>query len=155
MIINLKQKHSFKWAKSLGRNLTWLYHDFFYRRFINKLYKDTKELEKNFKHHYPRLMPDAMGSTACISCDLCSNVCPTKAINIKKPNLINFPDSIQVGEAPMHFYLDVTKCTSCHLCVEVCAVDALDLKGKYSDDQVDLVNIIQQEKALSESDSQD
>lgn len=155
MIINLKEKYKFILYKNSVRFISWVYHDFFFQRFVNKLVHDSQELKKNFKHLQPSLQKDSLGNPLCISCDLCIDACPEDALKLKKANLVNFPDSIQVGEAPMHFYLDTEKCTSCHLCAEVCAVEAIKLKRQYRDKKVDLVAISLEEKSHPEEASTD
>jgi len=138
MLVNLKYKEKFPLLKKWLRMFNVITLDFGQRFLIKKVYYDSKKLKKFFKLNYPQLTLDKAESTLCTSCKLCENVCPTKAIEIVKPNMINFPSSLVTGEAPLHFYLDTTKCTQCALCASVCYVNAIELSAIYQTDKVDL-----------------
>jgi len=140
MIVNIENKRPFKFLQSMINFVARIYHDLFYRRFINKLYHDSNQLNKFFRHKFPKLKLDPEGNTSCISCHLCQDVCPSSSIKIEKANLMNFPSSLKSGEAPLHFYLNVDSCTKCHLCAEICPVSALELSSHYSEKSVDLVS---------------
>lgn len=155
MIVNLKEKKHFQLFKQIGFFLIRFYRFAISKHQLKRLYHDSRQLMKYFRHNYPHFRQDAVGNTFCISCHLCQDVCPTKAIEIKKANLVDFPASLKTGEAPLHFYLDVQKCIKCHLCADVCLVDALNLDAKYEDLKVDLVAISQAEKAALVRENQD
>ena len=153
MIVNIADKKTFKFLKFLMIFLQRVYHDLFYRKFINRLFHDSNQLNKFFRHKYPSLKLDQQGNSSCVSCDLCQEVCPSNSIKIEKANLMNFPSSLKSGEAPLHFYLNVDSCTKCHLCADVCVVSALELSSSYNEKLVDLVVSKEDEIDHSESKS--
>ena len=147
MIVNISTRKPFRWIKLFIVLFTNFYHDVFYRRFINRLFHDSNQLNKYFRHKYPNLKQDHQGNTLCVTCHLCQDICPSKSIELKEAKLMNFPSSLKSGEAPLHFYLNVDTCTKCHLCADVCTVNALELSADYRDQKVDLVTVKEVEKA--------
>ncbi len=131
MIVNLFNRVKFPLIFKMKQILTVYTVDLqSYFRF-QKLYQDANHLKQFFKYDYPRLKLDLAGNSSCVSCDMCQQICPTQAIELKKTNMVNFPKSLTSGEAPLNFFLDVTACTKCGQCLDVCAVDALELKAHY------------------------
>ena len=96
-------------------------------------------MKEFFKVGYPSLKQNESDTTKCVSCMLCQEYCPAACLEITKPNMVNFPPSIKSGEAPLHFYLDVSACVKCGNCVAVCPTQALEMDAKYSALKVDLV----------------
>jgi formate hydrogenlyase subunit 6/NADH:ubiquinone oxidoreductase subunit I len=54
-------------------------------------------------------------STACVSCGLCVEFCPTSAIRFVG----------QLNTSPVSFELNIQRCVECSICIEICPVDAL------------------------------
>lgn len=73
----------------------------------------------------PRLKQNEKGESFCVSCGLCSEICPTSSIKIEKENAIRMPESLKSGPAPKTFLINQHSCVKCSLCVEVCPVKAL------------------------------
>lgn len=140
MIVNLESKERFPLLNKIIRQVNGLYIDVLSIFTNKKIFQDSVQLKTFFQLNYPKLKVDNVGNTNCISCELCQDVCPTKAINLQKANMINFPSSLTTGESPLHFYLDVSSCVKCGLCQDVCYVDALELTENYSSKKVDLVS---------------
>ena len=138
MIVNLKDQKRFNLFTKLIEIFVRLRFEFSRFRMMKKLFKDSQELQALFKQKYPHLKKDLEGNTLCVSCHLCTDICPSNSIEVKKSNMMNFPDSILEGEAPLHFYLDVESCTKCNQCSVVCALDAIELTGEYKAKKVDL-----------------
>lgn len=138
MIVNLKDQKKTPLFVKVIELFTHFTYEVSRYRMMKKLFKDSRELQGLFRQKYPELKKDIEGNTLCVSCHLCSDICPSNSIEVKKANMMNFPDSILEGEAPLHFYLDVESCTKCNQCVMVCAVDAIDLSADYKAKKVDL-----------------
>lgn len=138
MIINLK-KYQQNILLKFYFNLKSLIIDLFSSSKTKTLVNDSKYLDSYFVHKYPALKKDISGHLLCVSCNLCVEVCPTKALDLKKSGMLNIPQTLTSGEVPKNFYLDVKKCIKCHLCADVCFVKAIDLNRDYSDSKVDLV----------------
>ena len=138
MIVNLKEQKRFPFLMKTIEFFTQFAYDISKYRMMKKLFKDSEELQNLFRQKYPELKKDIEGNTLCVSCHLCTDVCPTNAIEVKKANMMNFPESIFEGEAPLHFYLDIESCTKCNQCAVVCAVDAIELNADYKSKKVDL-----------------
>lgn len=69
------------------------------------------------KARLPQLKRAQDSSTACISCGLCVDYCPTQALRLE-------------GEAhaqPNSFELNQLGCVECTICIKICPVDALEL----------------------------
>ncbi|MFT6630311.1 MAG: formate hydrogenlyase subunit 6/NADH:ubiquinone oxidoreductase subunit I [Bacteriovoracaceae bacterium] len=140
MIVNLENREKMPLANKIKRQFQGLYIELI-SGFVNRrIFADSVKLKTFFQLKYPQLKVDSIGNTSCISCGLCEDICPTKAINIEKANMINFPNSLTTGESPLHFYLNVNDCVKCGLCQDVCYVDALELTENYSLKKVDLVS---------------
>lgn len=73
----------------------------------------------------PRLKQNEKGESFCVSCGLCSDICPTSSIKIEKESAIQMPESLKNGPAPKTFQINQNSCVKCALCVEVCPVKAL------------------------------
>lgn len=147
MIVNLKGNERYFLIKRFFKLMRMFIFDFYSLRLRKTLFDDSIKLRKFFQSGYPKLKLDSVGNSLCTSCFLCQDACPTKAIEIKKANMVNFPDSLTTGEAPMSFNLDITSCIQCGLCEQVCYVQALDLNGDYRANKVDLVHGIHEKKA--------
>lgn len=73
----------------------------------------------------PRLKRNEKGNSFCVSCSLCSSICPTEAIEIQTDSSIQMPRSLTSGPAPKSFHINESLCLQCSLCVEVCPASAL------------------------------
>lgn len=118
----------------------------FIKMFINVKYKAIIGSKHGNKEkvflNYPKLLKDHSGSYLCISCKLCSDICPTNCLSIRADKE---PTSLKEGPIPTLFAISLPKCTQCGLCADVCPTNALDLSGvhAYSDfnSDVQLVDI--------------
>lgn len=141
MIINLIDTEKYPLLSKIMRYLKIILKDFTSVFTSRSLYYDSEKLKKYYKLNFPKLKLDSVGNTTCVSCKLCVDICPTNAISLEQANLVNFPNTLTTGEAPLHFYLKVDDCTKCGLCQEVCYVDALELTESYQVAKVDLADI--------------
>jgi formate hydrogenlyase subunit 6/NADH:ubiquinone oxidoreductase subunit I len=140
MIVNLENREKIPLANKIKKQVQGLYIELLSGFANKKIFSDSVKLKTFFQLKYPTLKVDSVGNTGCISCGLCQDICPTKAISVQKANMINFPNSLTTGESPLHFYLDVSDCVKCGLCQEVCYVDALEMTENYTSKKVDLVS---------------
>ncbi|MBD63905.1 MAG: hypothetical protein CME62_01760 [Halobacteriovoraceae bacterium] len=148
MIVNLKKRSSFNFLVILKQLLNVVIFKWQMYRDGIKISHDRKNLKQYFLFKYPGFKFDHVGNSLCISCGLCIEVCPVDAIEIKKPNLVNFPSSLKTGEAPKNFFLDTSFCTKCNLCAIACPVEALELNQEYGQlKKVDLVRMAETKKA--------
>ncbi len=53
----------------------------------------------------------------CIGCDICANLCPTKAISIGKK------------ERRLYYFINPSLCTGCNICIDACQFDAVKVKN--------------------------
>ncbi len=134
-------KERFPLLINIIRFLRTAFVDILEKRTILVLSRDCKNIKQLFELKYPQFVLDEKNNTKCVSCNLCVDVCPTHAIEIKKANMVNFPESLTTGEAPLHIYLDVKSCVKCGECMDVCLVDALSLNANYVAEKVDLVSL--------------
>lgn len=70
---------------------------------------------------FPRLTFFEDGETACYSCGLCIDICPTQCLALEA-------DPHRQGRIeckPTAFHLDILNCTSCGYCQDLCPVDAI------------------------------
>lgn len=64
--------------------------------------------------------PKTVDAEACIGCDACKNICPTKAITMKP---IDEPEELIHGYFKKGIpYIDASKCVYCMYCHDVCPV---------------------------------
>lgn len=108
-------------------------------RLDNLIKQDHDNLKLHYQVHYPNLLKEDNENIKCIGCELCVAICPTNSIGLKFPNLVDFPPSLEFGEAPSSFMLKVSSCIQCGHCAVICPVQALDLKGKFNQSEVDLL----------------
>ncbi len=141
MIINIDRTSRFSLVFNLFKNLKVFALMIRFKHLEKRAFSDGIKLKKLFKSFYPELVKDSVGNTVCTSCKLCEEVCPTDAIQIDKANMVNFPSTLETGEAPLKFNLKVDDCVTCGLCVTVCYVDAIILAKKYNESKVDLVSV--------------
>lgn len=62
----------------------------------------------------------------CISCRLCSSVCPNNAIEMKQA-----PAELQDKYAKTYPSVDLGKCCFCGLCEDICPTNSLQLTGNF------------------------
>jgi len=79
----------------------------------------------NFEVSYPRLKEDEKGKNICISCKLCSKICPTDAITIKASKNSQVDMTTLTGDSPESFIINHIDCVQCRLCISICPVSAL------------------------------
>jgi len=63
----------------------------------------------------------------CIGCGTCSEICPTKAINMVERD--ELPDA--EGSKPERPAIDYGRCCFCGLCVDICTTGSLNLTKEY------------------------
>lgn len=68
-----------------------------------------------------RLMKREDGSPRCVSCQMCSTICPADCISIVAQD----DDRPDVEKAPESFDINLLRCVYCGLCVEACPCDAI------------------------------
>ena len=132
MIANLRNSEKFWFLRSflrMGKLIAGLWALKFE---FQKQSRDNQNLRKNFYSKMPKLKRDINNNSSCTSCLLCQDICPVNALEIVRPNLVNFPDNLLSGEVPASFSLNVSNCTKCKLCVIICPVNALELTGSYN-----------------------
>ncbi len=140
MIVNIGNLQSQNLLKKIYFFTKGIFADFLLFNQRNKATKDSHQLNMLFRDKYPQLKWDSMGNTSCVSCFVCQEACPTKAIELNKANLVNFPSSLKTGETPKNFYVDLEKCTQCGLCRDVCYINAIECKGSFEESgRVDLI----------------
>ncbi|MBC76496.1 MAG: hypothetical protein CME64_10830 [Halobacteriovoraceae bacterium] len=81
--------------------------------------------EAGYSKQYPVLKRNEQGVPECVSCGLCVEICPTKAIKIEVDKKIQIPKTLTSGPAPKMFEVDHALCVQCSLCEQVCPVDAI------------------------------
>jgi formate hydrogenlyase subunit 6/NADH:ubiquinone oxidoreductase subunit I len=78
-----------------------------------------------------RLMHREDGSVRCVSCMMCSTVCPADCINIVAGNAADPPSDsekvpgVDAEKFPVRFEIDELRCVVCGFCVEACPCDAI------------------------------
>lgn len=97
---------------------------------------------------------EVLDQNACIGCGGCANVCPTKAIEMKKlTSPVKLTEDWSKTEIPE---LNAEKCIVCYYCHDFCPVYALfGMKGaihpnSVGEQQVDVSNLIEQPVKISE-----
>lgn len=87
----------------------------------------------------PRLKLDAK---ACISCGICMDLCPPRAIDMARSNRVGVEGSVRLlgflgaGEAPpaagmtFPYLADPHRCDLCRICEEACPTGALVMQGE-------------------------
>ncbi|MCO4754742.1 MAG: 4Fe-4S binding protein [Bacteriovoracaceae bacterium] len=87
--------------------------------------KNSQQLQHTKK--LPRLKVNDNGVSECVSCNLCAEICPTKAISVEVESKIQMPTTLTSGPAPKSFKINEGLCLECSLCEEVCPVDAISV----------------------------
>jgi len=78
-----------------------------------------------------RLMHREDGSVRCVSCMMCSTVCPADCINIVAADAADPPadktavPDVDAEKFPVRFEIDQLRCVVCGMCVEACPCDAI------------------------------
>lgn len=121
MILPLKYYREFGWLKTANYVFKGMMAQLFGKGSFRK--RGTEVLSKPL--NIPRLKRDEKGNSFCVSCEVCSKICPSSAISIELPKNIQMPKSLTEGPAPKNFVISEEKCIRCSLCVEVCPVEAL------------------------------
>lgn len=144
MIVNLK-KYEGSYIFKIISMLRLIFYTLISYKKIQSLMKDSQHLDNYFIHKFPMLRKDINKNLLCVSCELCVDICPTKALKIEKGGMMDIPQTFTTGEVPKSFHLDLEKCIKCHLCSDICFVDAIELTGDYVfEDKV--VNLIETTK---------
>jgi formate hydrogenlyase subunit 6/NADH:ubiquinone oxidoreductase subunit I len=89
-------------------------------------FKNKRQSILKYEKSFPRLKEDEKGNNQCISCGICTQYCPTNAIDLKVGEAkidLNLKD--RVGPAPKHFEIKRDQCIQCKLCIAICPVSAL------------------------------
>lgn len=126
MIIHLKKYKEHGYLKAI-----WL---MFLKVFINTKYKLLQESSSSTNpaghYKYPGRKLDFEGNWNCTTCYLCSDVCPSKCIQISgEKNQAQLTE----GKIPKSYIIDLKNCTQCMLCIDVCPTASLMLQHSYSD----------------------
>lgn len=74
----------------------------------------------------PRMMKDEAGSSLCIACGLCENICPEKCIKVEKERDPETKKFTLKG-----YTFDMRRCLFCGFCQEVCPTKAVVLTRDY------------------------
>lgn len=91
----------------------------------------------------PYLDTDENGYIKCISCDLCAQLCPQDALEVKTNQSSK---KLVKCEKPFSFILNIQECSSCQICLDVCPTQALKLNNisqSANHDAVDLIKIVE------------
>lgn len=89
-------------------------------------FKSKRNEILRFEISYPRLKEDEKGNTQCISCGVCTQMCPTNAIElIPGEAKLELNLSQRVGPKPKLFEIKKDKCIQCKVCIATCPVSAL------------------------------
>lgn len=78
-----------------------------------------------------RLMHREDGTVRCVSCMMCSTVCPADCINIVAGDAADPPSDkekvpgVEAEKFPVRFEIDELRCVVCGFCVEACPCDAI------------------------------
>tara|TARA_Y100000389_G_scaffold168063_1_gene173564 strand:- start:214 stop:639 length:426 start_codon:yes stop_codon:yes gene_type:complete len=126
MIIHLKKYKEHGYLKAI-----WL---MFLKVFINTKYKLLQESNASTNsachYKYPGRKLDFEGNWNCTTCYLCSDICPSKCIQISGEKN---QGQLTEGKAPKALIIGLKSCTQCMLCIDVCPTAALVLHPSYSD----------------------
>lgn len=88
-------------------------------------------VHQNIKNGYPVLELLDSKTLKCISCDLCVLNCPTSCIEIIKNKSMQMSPSLNFGNPPDDFRINLRSCIQCSLCEEVCPALAITISGEY------------------------
>ncbi|HKK71965.1 MAG TPA: NADH-quinone oxidoreductase subunit I [Candidatus Krumholzibacteria bacterium] len=112
----------FEILKGLGVTMRHLLANIFDRSRMPTLeYPDAKPEYGPWLRGRHRLMKREDGSPRCVSCQMCSTICPADCISI----VAKEDDRPDVEKAPESFDIDLLRCVYCGLCVEACPCDAI------------------------------
>lgn len=142
MIVNLKriqQQNVISWAIFL---LKFIFFEFLSIKLRKTIASDRLNLQGHYKSEFPKMIPDDEGNTKCIGCKLCLDICPVGSLSMSFPNMVDFPPSLTIGEAPNTFVLNSMTCIKCGHCASICPVTAIELMGYYSVGSVDLLRAL-------------
>lgn len=67
------------------------------------------------------------GHEKCVACEMCSTVCPSKAITV----IAEESDAPGHEKRPRYYEIDMLRCIFCGFCEEVCPRDAIKLTQIY------------------------
>ena len=81
----------------------------------------------------PRLNLDPEdGSSLCIACDLCAQVCPADCIEVGSIRReVREGEKVNKKKVLTTFIYDTSRCMFCNLCVEACPTDCLELTQSF------------------------
>lgn len=92
---------------------------------INFFFQKKVKESFNFDISFPRLKENEKGKNICISCGLCKELCPTRAIKIETESNVSIDFNSLKGPVPKEFDIIKDKCVHCKLCINICPVQAL------------------------------
>lgn len=92
---------------------------------INLIFNTKAKEILKFNISFPRLKEDEKGINQCISCGLCVDMCPTKAIKIETKKNVSIDLVNLTGVKPQKFEILKDSCVHCRLCINICPVQAL------------------------------
>jgi len=113
--------------KGLSITVRHMFGNFFGKDSITIRYPEQRKVLPDYYRGLHILPKWDDGHEKCVACEMCSTVCPAKAITI-------FPEeSTAPGheKRPRYYEIDMLRCIFCGFCEEVCPRDAIKLTHVY------------------------
>jgi NADH-quinone oxidoreductase subunit I len=113
--------------KGLSITVRHMFANFFGKDSITIRYPEQRKVMPDYYRGLHILPKWEDGHEKCVACEMCSTVCPSKAITV-------FPEeSTEPGheKRPRLYEIDMLRCIFCGFCEEVCPRDAIKLTRVY------------------------
>ena len=114
-------------VKGLGITIKHFFKSLFGGGMVTIRYPEQRKIMPDYYRGLHILPVHEDGHEKCVACEMCSTVCPSKAITI-------FPEeSTEPGheKRPAFYEIDMLRCIFCGFCEEVCPRDAIKLTRVY------------------------